>query len=216
MTTLLEAFHANRRVRFHRASLLHYVSMLVAAYAVVGQASGEFFLFETATLGKTGEVGGIAVSDQVLGARFYVDSPLQVEEVGGHLLGRPPGAEGHGTIFAAIVRLSGPSAFPTEAPGSLNVLAFTTFEAPFPSQDVVVPLSVSLEPGYYGLIFGGRGLFGCSGEGSMPDNNTEIPENTSFFLWSTGRANAWLSASANGARFVIKGRTAPLANPGPE
>ena len=96
------------------------------------------------------------------------------------------------------------------------MLAFTTFEAPFPSQDVVVPLSVSLEPGYYGLIFGGRGLFGCSGEGSMPDNNTEIPENTSFFLWSTGRANAWLSASASGARFVIKGRTATLANPGPE
>ena len=179
--------------------------MLVAACAVVGEASGESFLFETATLGKTGQVGGVAVSDQVLGARFYVDSPLQIKEVGGHLLGRPPGAEGQGTIFVAIVSLSGPMAFPDDAPESLDVLAFTTFEAPFPSQDVVVPLSVSLEPGYYGLIFGGRGLFGCSGEASVPDNNTAIPENTSLFLWSAGRPKAWLNASAKGTRFVIKG-----------
>ena len=208
---------SGRSVWFRRTRLLRCASVLLAC-GLVGETLGESFLFESATLGQTGQVGGVAISDQVLGARFYVDSPIQVEEVGGHILGRPPAAEGHGTIFAAIVSLSGPTAFPADEPGSLDVLAFTTFEAPFPSQDVVVPLSVSLEPGYYGLIFGGRGLFGCSGEGSMPDNNTEVPGNASFFLWSAGRANAWLNASARGARFVIKGRTATLANSdsGPE
>jgi hypothetical protein len=167
---------------------------------------GAPFVFETAKLGETGQVGGLALSDQILGARFHLEAPTQIDEVGGHMLGLPADAQNYGTLFAAIVALSGPTAFPVGDPASLNVLAFTTFTAPFPSQDVLVPLSVSLPPGHYALIFGGKsGLFDSTGNGTMPNNNTEISGNA-LFLWSIGRTSEWLNGTA-GARFVIKGTT---------
>ena len=149
------------------------------------------------------------LSKQILGARFHVGSAVQIEEIGGHILGQQTHVNGqpersfYGTLFAAIVRLNGPTALPTETPDSLTAVASTIFTPAFPSDDILVPLTVTLPVGDYALIFGGGDLFGATREGSMPDNNVEIPGNASIFSWSEQR-NTWLNETNRGLRFVIK------------
>jgi hypothetical protein len=71
----------------------------------------ENVILETASMGPTGNMGGFAV-DHVyfIGHRFHVDQPTLITQVGGHFASGQNGAGG--TLFAAIARLSGPSAFP--------------------------------------------------------------------------------------------------------
>src|SRR5262245_12118734 len=65
-----------------------------------------------------------------------------------------------------------PTALPSGAPFDSTLVASTTFNAGFPSTDLLTPLSVTLPPGDYALIFG-SGLFGAVAEGFMTVNNTD-------------------------------------------
>jgi hypothetical protein len=182
------------------------IVIAVCASAVL-DASSAPFLFESATFGGAplidGQAGGIALlSTQFLGARFEVDDTLQVQSVGGDIV-----AIAGGSLFAAIIPLNSLSALPSGPLGSLDVIAETTFTAPFPGGDVSVPLSATLEPGVYGLLFG-SGLFGATGEGAMPRDNKEIPGGASLFDYHmSAGVLGWYDSVAHGLRFFVKGDT---------
>lgn len=87
-------------------------------------------------------------------------------------------------IFGVIVPLSGRAGFPpgVELSGT-NVLAETTYTPPASSDFVVndyqMPLSVTLQPGDYGLVFG-TGEFGATSTASFTNNTSFIGLQSSF------------------------------------
>ncbi len=172
----------------------------VVLLGVDSAASHAANLHESATLGVTGETGGVSVSDRAyVGSRFTLTDTVLVTHIGGHLVGA-----GDKQIFGAIVSLESPSALPSFAPSALadNVLASTAFAPGWPSIDVLVPLPVTLPPGDYALIFG-SGTLGASGSGGMTVNNTDRV-GASYFFARIG-ADIWLDSRAPNQRFVVKG-----------
>ncbi len=129
-------------------------------------------VFESAPFAiSTGD--GYLISDgQRLASRFHVNDSVAITAVGGNV------ATARGNLFAAIVALSGPTAVPSSPPSAFTPLAVTLFDSGNPSTDFRVPISVTLGPGDYGLIFG-AGRFGAVGEGAMAQNCIECPG--SFF-----------------------------------
>ncbi len=113
-------------------------------------------------------------------------------------------------MFGAIIGLSSPTALPLGRPFNPGeVLASTIFTAPSFSDDVLIPLSVTLPPGDYALVFG-SGLFGATGRGAMPLNNTDIPGSASYFTWN-GNLNVWMDTQFRNLRFVVLGN--PVETP---
>jgi hypothetical protein len=172
-------------------------------------------VLESAQLGTTGRIGGTSITTaQYPGWRFAVDEPLAVEQVGGHLLSYPSTP---GDIFAAIVRLPSVDAMPAGAPFTAEeVVATTTFRPPFPSDEVLAPLSAALRPGAYALVFG-VGLFGATGEGAIhngPDQPDIPPTNiSSYIFWgipSLGEPPVWRTNLASNMRLVIEGQVINL------
>jgi hypothetical protein len=161
-------------------------------------------IHESATLGPTGSRSGATlISGIFVGSRFSLTNTVQVTEIGGHLVE----FEG-GSLFGAIIGLSSPTALPSGRPFDPGeVLASTTFTAPSFSEDVLIPLSVTLPPGDYALVFG-SGLFGATGRGAMPLNNTDIPGSASYFTWF-GNPNVWMDTQFRNLRFVVLGNPAP-------
>jgi hypothetical protein len=163
-------------------------------------------IHESATLGATGRpVFGLSVSaTQFLGSRFSVDSVVRVESVGGHLVGTP------GNLFATIVSLSSPTALPSGSPFDMTTVATTLFDPLEPSNDILVPLSATLNPGHYALIFGAP-IFEQPSEGAMPDNNIDIPGSASYFNWfGLGTPPRWVDhPEFTNLRFVVTGFVIP-------
>jgi hypothetical protein len=118
---------------------------------------------------------------------------------------------GSGSIFGVIVPLSGPAGLPSgvELSGT-NVLAETTFTPPASSNFVVndyqTPLSVTLQPGSYGLVFG-TGEFGATGTASLT-NNTSFLGLQSYFDWYPPQGG-WVQGTFPSSRFVIEGTVVP-------
>lgn len=178
----------------------------------VGRAAPCDFVYESATLGPTEQNGGLNIGIQCVGWRFHVESPVQVEGIGGHLLVLPLPPFNGRPIYGALVPLSGPWGFPSGNPSMMEVIASVTFTPPFPSQDVLVPLSATLTPGDYGLVFGSY-RFGATGEGAMPFDNIDIPGQSSWFAWHESD-QLWIDHSAEkGLRFVVTGTTVDTAPP---
>ncbi len=145
---------------------------------------------------------------QFLGARFNLAATTSLDFVGGHF-----GTSNFypGTMFGAIVQLSGASALPTGSPFDGTTLATTTFSLPTGYSDFLAPISVTLPPGYYGLVFGGGvggpGAFGATSAAFMPASNVEIATNASYFFWNQ---DYWTdSSSLNDLRFVVTGTAVP-------
>ena len=175
-------------------------------------------IYESATMGEPSGNGPTLSSTQFLGSRFSVSEPVVVTAIGGHIKGTD--------LFGAIISLSGPSAVPQGIPASEEfplgspeivfaneeIIAFTTFapDGVFIGSDFRVPLSVTLPPGDYLLVFG-SGLFGATGQGAMPKNNTDLLGASQTF-WFSGHAifgigiRGWLSnVSVANTRFVDEG-----------
>ena len=166
------------------------------------------------SLGPAGIPGGSPVTDtQFLGSRFSVTETVNVDKVGGHIYGHPPvtGTTADGPIFAAILPLSSPTALPVGTFDETEI-AFTLLRAPLgfiQKEDFLVPfpLSVTLEPGHYALIFGSATEFSAPGIAIMP--NINVPDSGSYFFWNGSK---W-SNGGGGTRFVVTGVAA--LPPGP-
>jgi hypothetical protein len=168
----------------------------------------------SAALGPTGQnIGTFIAPFQFHGWRFNLDRPFQVTEIGGHLSSVTvfPGDPVE-PIFSAIIRLDYPDSLPKGNPFlSEEVIASTTFIPNELSSDLRVPLSATLNPGTYGLVFG-SGLFGATGSALMPLNNPSFPDSTYFTYFSIGVWDNDLFIS--NARFVVEGN--PITKTVPE
>jgi hypothetical protein len=126
-------------------------------------------IYESAELGPTGQTNlGFAIFEgQFVGLRFPVLTPTEITHIGGHF----GGSGDDETIFGAIVRLSSSSDLPDSADLSTNdVLKATVLHLSRPSRDFTAPLSLTVEAGWYAVIFG-SGLFGATGGGGFGTDN---------------------------------------------
>jgi hypothetical protein len=71
---------------------------------------------------------------------------------------------------------------------------------PATSAQVQSPLALNLAAGTYALVFGG-GLFGSTGSGGAPENDTDIGTPSYFFL-SSGPTQ-WLNNGFSDARMFL-------------
>lgn len=134
-------------------------------------------VYESATIGATGQTGGVSISTTNFAAvRFEVLTTTSVDQVGGHF-GLRTGSD----IFAAIVRLTDSTDVPDSPDLSTpDVVATTTIVPPNLSADVTAPISATLTPGFYSLVFG-SGLFGTFGRAIAANTNTDIGSPSFFF-----------------------------------
>lgn len=154
----------------------------------LGAPAGAVTIFESATLGATGQSGGTSVNgSQFVGVRFQVTQPVNTGSIGAHLAGAFDGAE----IFGAIILLSGPSDVPDSADLSTpDVLGAAILSLPALSDEVTATLELSLAPGWYALVLG-SGLFGAGDSGSLPGGDSDIGSPPYFFkngfdIWQEG------------------------------
>jgi hypothetical protein len=177
-------------------------------------------IFESGTLGTTGitwqkvledePIGSNVNSDVFSGVRFQVMQPVVTTRIGGHVV-----APAESEFFGAIVRLTHQNDFPDSGDLSTpDVLGSTVLLFPSPSAEVFGDLSVSLDPGWYALVFG-SGLFAAGGDGAMPLNNPDIG-NPTYIAWQTG--NGWFNLSDlfdvfdfDDFRFVVEGVPEPTS-----
>ncbi|HIJ52844.1 MAG TPA: hypothetical protein HPP66_06775 [Planctomycetes bacterium] len=164
-------------------------------------ADAEYLILESATMGPTGQDYGTLVNEtQFVGARFYVDRQLNVTKIGGHI------TQTGWNFFGAIVALNSSSDLPDGYPFSVgDVVASTVFNPGYPSSDYRTPLSVTLSPGYYGLVFGTEALGSTNGYGILPYWGQTSFAQASYFVFQPGWG--WFDIPSNDTRFVIEGNT---------
>ncbi len=182
-----------------------------ASIAMTANLAAAATIFESGTLGPTGLPQGSVASANVtlnvfVGVRFQLTQPAITTQVGGHFVDRS-----NGTLFGAIIALDNAKDFPDSGDLSTkDVLGSTLLIFPAPSAEVFGGLTLSLDPGWYALVFG-SGLFEAAGNGAAPLNNPDI-EDPSYIAYVSSR---WKNSSPTGGfefkdyRFVIRGATVP-------
>jgi hypothetical protein len=189
-----------------------FLTLALTLLLFSGSGARADILFESGTLGPTGitwqqaidgEVPGENVNPNAFsGVRFELTQPVITSRVGGHFVGP---ANTYDTFFAAIVLLDNENDFPDSSDLSTqDVLGSTVIEFPEPSAEVFGNLSLSLDPGWYALVFGG-GLFGANGNGGVLSNSNDIgnPDYIGFlsgFDWGNRLPSK---------RFVVEGSIVP-------
>ena len=181
------------------ACLFAVVLGLSTAAPAAAIPEGLTLIHESAHLGPVGQNAGFSLGMQFLGSRFHVNSTVEVAAVGGALFSSAPPFGG--PLFAAVVSLSNATALPSGDPFDDTKLAETLFEAPRPSADLLIPLSVTLSPGDYALVFGGE-QFDPSVRGGMTNTNVDIPGHASYFRWDA-EDQQWQEVHEGGMRFVV-------------
>ncbi|QEG33634.1 hypothetical protein [Bythopirellula goksoeyrii] len=170
-------------------------------------------VLESAEMGSAGQVGGTAIqASEYVGWRLTTSAPLTVEQVGGHMYAIP---DQTGEVFAALVRLASLSSMPEGSPFTESeLIAKATFRPNFPSDDFLTPLSATLIPGSYALVFG-TGLFDATGGAGLINgvDQAYIPptSKSSYISWrvpSSGSSADWHPIQAENMRFVIVGQEA--------
>ncbi len=172
-------------------------------------------LFESGTLGPTGvswsdlanqSVPGTNISAFAYnGVRFELTEPALTTEIGGHFV-----AATSGTFFGAIVKLDDQNDFPDSGNlSSPDVLGHALLAFPTSSAEVFGGVELSLDPGWYALMFG-SGLFGATTNGGAVRNGTDIGD-PSYIAFHPNSGVTWIDVSAefNNGRFILKGLSVP-------
>jgi|GEM_PF-792474 len=189
---------ASRRLITESARVVFAVVFLAVSAEVFGGSVS--VIHESATLGPTGQVEGWGlVTTQFIGSRFYLNREVEVTAIGGHLV-----QWGTGDLFGTIVELESSSDLPDGSPFvAYEVVASTVFDPGYPSSDFRTPLSVTLTPGYYALIFGTDALGSSGGEGAMAYVGQSNYPGSSYILWN---GVGWYNtAPSPPPRFVVEG-----------
>jgi hypothetical protein len=203
----------------HAAGRICIVILLAttASVAIATSAMGEI-IFESGTLGATGAffsdlengiVPGTNVNGSVFtGVRFKLSQRIITSHVGGHFVERISG-----TFFGAIVGLDDENDFPDSGDFSTpDVLGAATLAFPNPSAEAFGDLALSLDPGWYALVFG-SGLFGTNGSGGAVRNGMDIGGPT-YIGYQPGSGVSWIDITPDGPnhRFVVNGSVVPEPN----
>jgi hypothetical protein len=124
--------------------------------------------------------------------------------VGGHFA-----APSVGDFFGAIVALDGAMDFPdSENLSTPDVIRHASLSFPTSSAEVFGNLEVSLQPGWYALVYG-SGLFGTSGIGGAPINNSDIGNPAYILFQPSGFLWIDLETFVTDFRFVVEGSVVP-------
>ena len=139
--------------------------------AVTCPTAGTNLTFESSTLGPT-DTTGMVVSPAFYGGwRFLVPScGVVLSEVGFHGDGEP------GRFFAAIVRLDDMRAWPVNRDlTGPDVVAIRLFDYPAIRGDHSVPVDVTLDGGWYAVVFGSGGLGATVQRASIVGGHVRVP-----------------------------------------
>lgn len=183
-----------------RRSMLIAISLLTA---IVVPARADT-IFQTATY--TGVDNGEFIIQSTpnftrfVGASFTISQRTDVTGIGAQFGGFPSG-----TVFGAIVPLASLTALPAGAPSQLESISLgdVVFAVAGGIHDVLQPLSVTLDPGTYGIIFG-SGLFGASGFAGLGDGNATVGS-PNFFDFQQVASPNWKVLNADGVRLFVEG-----------
>ncbi len=181
--------------------------VLILTFGLPSTSVKADLIYQSALLGPRTDSGSLINSQQMLGTRFHLDNPVEVQQIGGAI------GLTSGTIFGAVFQLSSPTAFPSGNPFDTSPVAVTVFDVGYPlNWDIRVPLQVTLAPGDYALMFG-SGLYGATGWATATTDNIDLP-GSSCIWW-----NGWYAPSSdwynwdpglNGpVRFVVEGIVIP-------
>ncbi len=201
------------QVSLARALFRSPVALVVGVCLLASPAAGA--TLESAQMGIPGKTSGVAIASgqTAVGWRFEVGVSFQVESIGGHLfsIDQQP-------IYGAIIALDSITSLPQGLPFNPNeVVASTTFIPPSPSDEILVPLSATLAPGAYALLFGTEAL-GVTGFASVPNFTAEqpdIPPTTidSYITFGIPRPGAplkWREGLGSSKRLIVRGTTVGL------
>jgi len=204
-----------------RISLVHAlfrsppsVALAIGVYLVASTATAA--TLESAQMGIPGKTSGVSIASgqSATGWRFEVSVPFQVESIGGHLY-----SSDQQPIYGAIIALDSITSLPQGLPFNPNeVVASTTFIPPSPSDEILVPLSATLAPGAYVLLFGTNAL-GATGIAAVPNfpaEQPDIPPTTidSYITFGIPRPGApleWRERLGSSRRFIVRGTTVGLS-----
>ena len=134
-----------------------------------------------------------------------MDDPVQLEQVGASFYA----INESDTFFAAIIAFDLGYDLPRGLPFEDGEVLGTTILQPGTNlTDALASISLTLNPGNYGIVIG-TGLYGASGIGGMPNNN-EDHIHSSYFRWSDipMQTPEWAFAG-DGYRFLINGQIIP-------
>jgi hypothetical protein len=112
------------------------------------------------------------------GADFSVTQTVTISGIGAMFADTAQqsqsGSQGNGSIFGAIVQVDPATGLPTQPVESLAsiVLGHVVF-TPVTDGDTTAPLSLVLQPGTYGVVFG-SGLFGATGVADLLAGNNPV------------------------------------------
>jgi len=166
-------------------------------------------IYESATLGATGQSGGTSLSSQFLGSRFTLSQETNITAIGGHMVE----TGGNGTLWGALISMS--ALLPAFAPLDIeaNALASAIFAPTGTSNEFIQPLAITLLPGDYALVFGDAGLFGTTGSGAMPNSfntgSVDLPAGIGSYFFSQTDGSQWSNGGFNTVRFVVEGVIVP-------
>ncbi len=199
---------------------MHQLSRNIACFALLSLSSSILqgaTLFESAAIGTIGiktedlysqAIKGLNIGHRLFsGVRFHVNSPAEVENVGGHFVAFEPG----NSLFAAIVSLDEETDFPNSFELlSSDVLGITLIDLPQQSAEVFGELSLQLSPGWYALVFGSE-LFGATGGGGAVLNGQDIGMPSYITASENIPGIRWKEHSSNfrNMRFVVNGFQIP-------
>lgn len=189
-----------------RGMVMARLSFLAVAIALATRAIAAPITLESAQMGVPDQgIAPIISAKEFVGWRFRITAPTAVTHVGGHL------GSISGELFAAILPLPSSDTLPQGAPFAADsVIAKTTFKPPGPTADVRVPLSVTLAPGAYALVFG-SGQFGAAGTGVIANTgqpNIAPTVKANYIRWQEVVTNVfqWTNGSLDNMRFVVVGQ----------
>jgi hypothetical protein len=138
-------------------------------------------------------------------------STITTTTIGGHF-GTYESPSGNGQFFGGIVALTSAADLPDSIDlATPDVLATTRLTFPYPSADVSAPLTVTLNPGHYALVFG-SGLFGATGYGGAKLNNGTLGDPSWITTPNSDIQLPWADANIDdGMRFFITAVPEPNA-----
>ena len=172
-------------------------------------------IFESGTLGPTGItqsdlssglVPSTIISPSVYtGVRFQLDRKTITERIGGHFV-----SGSSGTFFGAIIELDAADDTPDSFDFTTSdFLGATTLVFPVESDEVYGDLALSLDPGWYALVFG-SGVFGTNGNGNAVRNGTDIDNPSYIAAQPFSGISGWFNIGTfPNHRFVLKGQVVP-------
>ena len=200
-------------LHFRRCQVNRLLLMLVFTLGMgsFDSANAETILFESGTLGPTGlaqfDVAATNVNASVFtGVRFELTQQVQTSQVGGHFL-----SAAGGNFFGAIVQLDDGDDFPDSSDlSTADVLGIAELIFPVASNEVFGDLELSLNTGWYALVFG-SGLFDTTGSGAATRNNPDLgnPEYVSRTAGGIWRSLEGASIPFEDHRFVLTGQIIP-------